>query len=141
MYHRAGNLAIGADFVYLGIYTNMAAISQVDVLAAASNMLATVRCNDASLPAAHTKPSGDDIQWNQTLNDQVVLAPGTLCARNIHDYNDSILRTAFLRTAFKPVLDFSVDEHISHKMLDVILTELTGWSSGRGTRRRNGCCL
>ncbi len=128
----AGDLAIAADFVYLGTETNLAAISQADVLAVVSNLLATVRCNDAPLPAAHMKPSGDDIQWNQTLYGQVVLAPATLCARNMRDYNDSILRAAFLRMAFKQELDFSIDEHISHEVLDVIMTELSGWSSGRG---------
>ncbi len=50
----------------------------------------------------------------------------------MRDYNDSILRATFLRMAFKQELDFSVDEHISHEVLDVILTELTGWSSERG---------
>ena len=97
-----------------------------------SNLLATVRCNDAALPATNVKPSGDDVQWNQTLYGQVVLAPATLCARNMRDYNDSILRAAFLRMAFKQELDYSIDEHISREVLDVIVTELSGWSSGRG---------
>lgn len=128
----AGNLAIAADFVYLGTAMNMALISQADVLAVVSNLLATVRCNDAALPAANVKPSGDDVQWNQTLYGQVVLAPATLCARNMRDYNDSILRAAFLRMAFKQELDYSIDEHISQEVLDVIMTELSGWSNGRG---------
>ena len=128
----AGDLAIAADFVYLGTDANLAAISQADVLAVVSNLLATVRCNDAALPAANVKPSGDDVQWNQTLYGQVVLAPATLCARNMRDYNDSILRAAFLRVAFKQELDYSIDEHISQEVLDVIMTELSGWSSGRG---------
>lgn len=128
----AGDLAIAADFVYLSTEKNMTAISQADVLAVVSNLLATVRCNDAALPAAHVKPSDDDIQWNQTLYGQVLIAPATLCPRNMRDYNDSILRAAFLRMAFKQELDFSVDEHISNEVLDVIMTELSGWSSGRG---------
>ena len=128
----AGDLAIAADFVYLDTETNLAAISQADVLAVVSNLLASVRCNDTALPAAHMRFSGDDIQWNQTLYGQVVLAPATLCARNMRDYNDSILRAAFLRMAFKQELDFSIDEHISREVLDVIMTELSGWSSGRG---------
>ena len=127
-----GELAIAADFVYLGTDTNLAAISQADVLAVVSNLLATVRCNDVALPAANVKPIGDDVQWNQTLYGQVVIAPATLCARNMRDYNDSILRAAFLRMAFKQELDYSVDEHISQEVLDVIMTELSGWSSGRG---------
>lgn len=128
----AGDLAIASDFVYLDTETELEAISQADVLAVVSNLLATVRCNDAALPAAHVKPTGDEIQWNQMLYGQVLLAPATLCARNMRDYNDSILRAAFLRIAFKQELDFSVDEHISHEVLDVIKTELSGWSSGRG---------
>lgn len=128
----AGDLAIAADFVYLDTEENLAAISQADVLAVVSNLLASVRCNNAALPAAHMRYSGDDIQWNQTLYGQVVLAPATLCARNMRDYNDSILRAAFLRMAFKQELDFSIDEHISREVLDVIMTELSGWSSGRG---------
>ncbi|MBG6078022.1 hypothetical protein [Polaromonas sp. CG_9.11] len=79
-----GDLAIAADFVYLGTDTNLAVISQADVLAVVSNLLATVRCNDAALPAANVKPSGDNVQWNQTLYGQVLLAPATLCARNMH---------------------------------------------------------
>jgi hypothetical protein len=128
----AGDLAIAADFVYLSAENNINAISQADVLAVVSNLLATARCNDVALPAAHIRPSGDDIQWNQTLYAQVVITPATLCARNMRDYNDSILRAAFLRMAFKQELDFSIDEHISHEVLDVIFTELSGWSSGRG---------
>ncbi|MFM9901597.1 MAG: hypothetical protein ACKVOT_11315 [Polaromonas sp.] len=127
-----GDLAIAADFVYLSTGSNPAEISQADVLAVVSNLLATVRCNDAALPAANLKPSGDNIQWNQTLYGQVVLAPATLCARNMRDYNDSILRAAFLRMTFKQELDYSIDEHISQEILDVIMTELAGWSSGRG---------
>ena len=34
--------------------------------------------------------------------------------------------------AFKRELDFSIDEQISHEVLDVSMTELSGWSSGRG---------
>lgn len=127
-----GELAIAADFVYLFTDKNLSAISQADVLAVVSNLLATVRCNDAALPAANAKPSGYDVQWNQTLYGQVVLAPATLCARNMRDYNDSILRAAFLRMAFKQELDYSIDEHISREVLDVIVSELSGWSSGRG---------
>ena len=128
----AGKLVIAADFVYLSTDTNLAAISQADVLAVVSNLLATVRCNDAALPAANVKPSDDGVQWNQTLYAQVLLAPATLCARNMRDYNDSILRAAFLRMAFKQELDYSIDEHISQEVLDVIMAELSGWSSGRG---------
>jgi len=128
----AGDLAIAADFVYLDTEANLHGISQADVLAVVSNLLATARCNDTALPAAHMKPSGDEVQWNQTLYGQVLLAPATLCPRNMRDYNDSILRAAFLRVALKQELDFSVDEHISHEVLDVILTEIAGWSSGRG---------
>lgn len=128
----SGDLAIAADFVYLNTEANLTAISQADVLAVVSNLLATVRCNDAALPAAHMKPSSDEIQWNQTLYGQVLIAPATLCARNMRDYNDSILRAAFLRMALKQELDFSVDEHISQEVLDVIMTEILGWASGRG---------
>ncbi|WP_143129241.1 hypothetical protein [Variovorax sp. PDC80] len=127
-----GDLAIAADFVYLDTDVNLAAISQADVLAVVSNLLATVRCNDVALPAAHVKPAGEDIQWNQTLYGQVLLSPATLCARNMRDYNDSILRAAFLRMAFAQELDFSIDEHISREVLDVVLAELAGWPSGRG---------
>lgn len=128
----AGDLAIAADFVYLSTDRDIAAISQADVLAVVSNLLATVRCNDAALPAANMKSSGENVQWNQTLYGQVVLAPATLCARNMRDYNDSILRAAFLRMAFKQELDYSIDEHISQEILDVIMAELSGWSSGQG---------
>lgn len=127
----AGDLAIAPDFVYLHTEASLEKISQADVLAVVSNLLATVRCNDAALPVANAKPV-DGVQWNQMLYGQVLLAPATLCARNMRDYNDAILRAAFLRMAFKQELDFSIDEHISQEVLDVILTELSGWSSGRG---------
>lgn len=125
------DLAIAPDFVYLHTDDNLAKISQADVLAVVSNLLATVRCNDAALPAANAKPDGG-VQWNQMLYGQIVLAPATLCARNMRDYNDAILRAAFLRMAFKQELDFSIDEHISQEVLDVFMTELSGWSNGRG---------
>lgn len=50
----------------------------------------------------------------------------------MRDYNDSILRAAFIHMAFKQELDVSIDEHISREVLDLSMTELFGWSSGRG---------
>ena len=127
-----GDLHIASDFVYLTIDDNSEKISQADIYAVISNLLATVRCNDVGLQPQGSKSLSPAMKWEQTVYGQVVIAPAALSPRNLRDYNDSILRAAFLRSTNKQELNFSVDEDCSAEVLDVMLADLSGWPDGRG---------
>lgn len=127
---KDGELGIAADFVYLDTSHEREKISQADIYSVVANLLATARCDNKGL--AGTAKGETAIQWNQTVYGQVLLAPASLCPRNLRDYNDAILRAAFLRAAHRQELNFAVDEEISAEVLDVLLAELNGWQDGRG---------
>lgn len=127
-----GELRIASDFVYLTIDGNSEKVSQADVYAVISNLLATARCDDVGLLAQNSKNLATTITWQQTVYGQVLIDPATLSPRNLRDYNDAILRAAFLRAATKQELNFSVDEECSAEVLDVMLADLNGWPDGRG---------
>ena len=121
-----GALEIAADFVYLNTKVDRELISQADVLAVVENLLASVRYE------ASDSGGRSAIQWNRSVYGQVLVDPATLCPRNLRDYNDAVLRAAFLRGAYKAELDFSVDDEISAEVLDVAIADLAGWPEGRG---------
>ncbi|WP_176079554.1 hypothetical protein [Paraburkholderia tropica] len=119
-------LEIARDFVYLDTKDRHESISQADIYAVVSNMLACVRAGNQSLTAKKT--AGIDV------------APGTsnvyghslICPTNFENYNDAVLRAAFLRAASPSELLYSVDEECSTAMLNVIVAEADAWSEGGG---------
>lgn len=127
-----GELCIAADFVYLRIDQDSDKVSQADIYAVISNLLATVRCDDVGLQPQGSKSPATSMNWKQTVYGQVLIEPAALSPRNLRDYNDSILRAAFLRCASKQELNFSVDEECSAEVFDVLLADLNGWPDGRG---------
>jgi hypothetical protein len=50
----------------------------------------------------------------------------------LRDYNDAVLRAAFLRAAHPAELDYTVDADCSAEVLDVLLAEIDAWFQGKG---------
>ena len=96
-----------------------------------SNLLATGRCDDVGLLTPQGKQPGS-VKKNQSIYGQVVVNPASLCPRNLRDYNDAILRAAFLRGAYQQELNYSVDEQCSTEVLDILKAEADGWDGGYG---------
>jgi hypothetical protein len=69
---------------------------------------------------------------NQSVYGQILVNLATLCPRNLRDYNDSILRAAFLRAAHQQELNYAVDERCSSEVLAVFVAEIDAWNSGHG---------
>ena len=128
---KNGPLKIAADFVYLNTTKELDAISQADVYAVVSNLLATARCDNVGLATQPGKLPGGVVK-NQSVYGQILVNLATLCPRNLKDYNDSILRAAFLRAAHQQELNYAVDERCSSEVLAVFTAELDAWNSGHG---------
>jgi hypothetical protein len=128
---KNGALAIAADFVYLKTEGDLGAITQADVYTVVSNLLATARCDNAGLVTPVGKAPGAVVR-NQSVYGQVLVNPAALCPRNLKDYNDSILRAAFLRASHQQELNYAVDERCSSEVLAIFLAEVDAWSSGHG---------
>lgn len=128
---KTAPLAIAADFVYLNTHADIELISQADVFVVVSNLLATARCDNAGLSTLPGKLPGGVIR-SQSIYGQILVNPATLCPRNMRDYNDSILRAAFIRAAYLQELNFAVDERCSYEILAILVAEIDAWSSGHG---------
>jgi hypothetical protein len=128
---KNGPLAIAADFVYLDTKNEVECVTQADVFAVVSNLLATARCDDTGLLTPQGKQPGS-VKKSQSIYGQVVVNPASLCPRNLRDYNDAILRAAFLRGAYQQELNYSVDEQCSTEVLDILKAESDGWDGGYG---------
>lgn len=128
---KNGPLAIAADFVYLNTGEEINAISQSDVYAVVSNLLATARCDNIGLATPLGRLPGAVVK-NQSVYGQILVNLATLCPRNLRDYNDAILRAAFLRAAHQQELNYAVDERCSSEVLAVFVAEIDAWNSGHG---------
>lgn len=128
---KRGPLAIAADFVYLNTKEDIGAISQADVYTVVSNLVATARCGDIGLSTPAGKLPGSVVR-NQSVYGQILVNPAALCPRNLRDYNDSILRAAFLRAAHQQELNYTVDERCSSEVVAVFVAEVDAWHSGHG---------
>jgi len=121
-----GELAIAPDFVFLDTKLDIARISQADVYAVVSNLLATVRCDDKGLTEQLRRDS-PPMTWVQSVYGQVLLCPS-----NFRDFNDAVLRASLVRAANISELNFSVDEQCSSEMLDLLVAEVAAWQHLRG---------
>ncbi len=123
---KDGELQIANDFVYLNTKIDKDQISQADIYAVVANLLACTRCENEGLKPSTSRGSVP-LRWTQSVYGQVLLCPS-----NFKDYNDAVLRGAFLRAASSEELCYSVDEGCSSEMLDILLAEIQGWSHGKG---------
>lgn len=128
---KNGPLKIAADFVYLNTDGDLSEISQADVFAVVSNLLATARCNNVGLATPPGKLPGAVVK-NQSVYGQVLVNLAALCPRNLRDYNDAILRAAFLRASHLQELNYAVDEGCSAEVLAILVAEVDAWESMRG---------
>jgi len=119
-------LAIKPDFAYLNSSKNPELISQGDIFAVISNLLATSRVNERGLNAPIIVGK-EPIKWTQSIYGHTLLDP-----RNFEDYNDDILRGAFLRSALSSELNYCHDDESSSKIFFVIQAQILGWGQGRG---------
>ncbi|WP_146177533.1 hypothetical protein [Glaciimonas sp. PCH181] len=121
-----GELQIQSDFVYLSSDLNREAISQADIFATIANLLACARVDNRGLSAQVTIGK-EPIRWNQSVYGHTQLSPA-----NFEDYNDDVLRAAFLRAASTAELQYSSDEDSSAKIFSIIQALIHGWLQGRG---------
>ena len=128
---KNGSLRIAADFVYLDTKENHQLVSQADVFAVVSNLLATARCDNVGLSSMVGKMPGIVIK-NQSVYGQILVNLATLCPRNLRDYNDAILRAAFLRASHQNELNYAVDEGCSNEVFAIFVAEIDAWNSGHG---------
>jgi hypothetical protein len=121
-----GPLTIARDFVFLNTEHNIEDISQADVYAIVSNLLATARCDNKGLtePVRRDSPP---LTWTQSVYGQVLLCPS-----NFRDFNDAVLRASMLRAANPAELNYSLDEQCSAEVLDVLLADIDAWDHHRG---------
>ncbi|GJH12668.1 hypothetical protein CBA19CS11_27540 [Caballeronia novacaledonica] len=119
-------LAIARDFVYLDTEDRRECISQADIYAVVSNMLACVRADNQGLGAKKTNPLGSALGTSSVYGHVLV------CPSNFENYNDAVLRAAFLRAASPSELLYSVDDECSTAVFNVIDAELEAWGEGGG---------
>lgn len=123
---RGHALAIQSDFVYLDTKERREYISQADIFAVVLNLLCAARCENRPLSAK--RPDASTVShWTQSVYGQVLLSPS-----NFLNYNDAVLKAAFLRAARRSELFYSVDERCSADMTEIVLAELAGWLAGSG---------
>ncbi|UIF89010.1 hypothetical protein [Cupriavidus sp. UYPR2.512] len=117
-------LHINHDFVYLKVDGDADAISQGDIFAVVSNLLACVRAGNKGLavPAAQ-----EPVHFQRSIYGLVLLNP-----LNFENYNDAILRAALLRGARDTELHYVGNEQASARMFSVIRASVLGWPRGEG---------
>jgi hypothetical protein len=121
-----GELKIAPDFVFLDTKRDIELISQADVYAVVSNLLATARCDNKGL-TEQVRRDSPPLRWGQSVYGQVLLCPS-----NFRDFNDAVLRASMLRAANTAELNYSVDEQCSGEMLDMLLADVGAWHHRRG---------
>lgn len=121
-----GELKIDNDFVYLKTDVSRDQISQADIYAVVSNLLAACR-NDNRDVASPVVRGQESLIWEQSVYGQVLL-----CPRNFKDFNDGVLHAAFIRSAKSSELRYDTDETLSEEMLEIALAEINGWKYGAG---------
>jgi hypothetical protein len=121
-------LQVSPDFVFLPTTERADEVSQGDIFAVVSNVLACARAGEGN--ATLGKAPGRDASvpaWRQTSLFQTLLCPS-----NFKDFNDAILRAALLRAATEQELNFVLNDLVSAEMLDLLVGALQAWQSGAG---------
>lgn len=121
-----GELGIKNDFVYLSVGEDPSQISQADIYATVSNLLATVRANNRGLTAP-VQRGQEAIHWHQSVYGHALLDPA-----NFADYNDPVLQAAFLRAAHAAELQYDSDPYSSSRLLSLLKAAILDWPKGGG---------
>jgi hypothetical protein len=120
------DLSIKNDFVYLSTSDNVSAISQSDILVVVGNVLASARCHDRTIGPVRNPTIEPEMR--SSLYGHVLL-----CPENFRNYNDAILRAAFLRLATTAEMAYAADEACSEEMLEIIEDEILAWEQSSGS--------
>lgn len=120
-----GALAIQRDFVYLDTSANAGQISQADVYAVVSNLLAAARAGSTDF--TKRPKASDAVVLSQSVYGHVLLTPESFMT-----FNDGVLKASLLRAARKSDLMYEVDVGYSRRMSEIVIAELRGWTSGSG---------
>jgi hypothetical protein len=123
---RAAELALARDFVFLDTSAKLERISQGDVFALISSLVAAERNDRRGLD------EGSLFQASETTWGQSVYGHTVLCPSNFQRFNDAVLRAALLRSAAPAELDYSIDDECSAEMLAILSAELEAWTLGQG---------
>jgi len=121
-----GELQLAANFVFLDTKDALERISQADVYAVVSNLIATERCDGKGI-AEPVRRDSPPLSWSQSVYGQVLLCPS-----NFRDFNDAVLRASLLRASDPTELNYAVDTQSSREMLDVLLADIDSWAQGGG---------
>jgi hypothetical protein len=121
---KSGEIGINNDFVFLNTAVSKELISHADLYATVANLLASARAGDRSIMSP--------IQQNPVRWEQSVYGHTLLSVENFENYNDAVLRAAFLRAATSSELHYSAHEMSSARMLSVLRQGLLGWEHGMG---------
>jgi len=123
---KSGELRLARDFAFLDTTRALESISQGDVFALVSNLMASARNDGVSLKALPQSDPPASL-WSQSVYGQTLLCPSVFRL-----FNDAVLRAAFLRAADRTELDYSSDSETSQEISDVILADLQAWQHGKG---------
>lgn len=123
---KSGQLRLARDFAFLDTTQALDSVTQGDVFALVSNLLASARNDGVSLRATSQADSPAAL-WSQSVYGQTLLCPSVFRL-----FNDAVLRAAFLRAAHRTELDYSSDLETSQEVADVVVAELQAWLHGKG---------
>lgn len=121
-------LKVSPDFVFLDTNVRPADVSQGDIYAIVSNVLACARAGadnaDLDRPPIRTALTP---AWRQTSLFQTLLCPS-----NFKDFNDAVLRAALLRGATEQEMNYVLDDLLSAEMLDVLVGQVQSSNGSAG---------
>ncbi len=122
------DLKVSPDFVFLDTNVRTDEVSQGDIYAIVSNVLACARAGEAN--ANLDRPpmrSALTPAWRQTSLFQTLLCPS-----NLKDFNDAVLRAALLRAATEQEMNYVLDDLLSAEMLDLLVGQIQAFTGSAG---------
>jgi len=121
-------LQVSPDFVFLPTTEHADKVSQGDIFAVVSNVLACARAGEVNATLGRAPGRDSSVPaWRQTSLFQTLLCPS-----NFKDFNDAILRAALLRGATEQELNYVLNDLVSAEMLDLLVGQLQTWQAGGG---------
>lgn len=121
---RVGELNINNDFVYLDTAVGRESISQADIYVVVSNLIAAARIGNRSIAGP---VQNEPIRWQQSVYGHTLLG-----IANFEDYNDAVLRAAFLRAGLSAELNYAAHPSSSARMIDILRQGIDGWIHDMG---------
>lgn len=121
-------LEVSPDFVFLDTIERPEEVSQADIYAIVSNVLACARAGESNADIG-SPPARSVLapSWRQTSLFQTLLCPS-----NFKDFNDAVLRAALLRAATEQEMNYVLDDLLSAEMLDLLIAQVHGWNGSAG---------